>query len=88
MRCSRFSVDQIVGILDELNAGAAPAELCRQYEISEPTLYRWKRKYAGFGSDGAQRLQDLQDENARLKRALGAQVQDNAVLRELLLKNF
>jgi len=88
MRCSRFSVDQIAGILDELHAGAAPAELCRRYEISEPTLYRWKRRYAGLSSNDAQRLQDLQEENARLKRALGSQAQDNAMLRELLLKNF
>lgn len=88
MRCSRFSVDQIMEILEQHGAGALTADICRNYGISEPTLYRWKQKYSGLNVTEAERLQTLQDENARLKRMLEAQSHDNAMLQELLRKNF
>ncbi len=88
MRLSRFSVDQIMDILRQHDDGVPAAKLCRKYDISEPTLYRWKQRYAGLEAGEAQRLQDLQSENARLQRMLAAQSQDNAMLRELLQKNF
>jgi hypothetical protein len=48
MRKSRFSENQIVGILKELKAGAKAAALCRKYGMSEATLYNWRSKYAGL----------------------------------------
>ena len=88
MRRSRFSEEQIVGILKEQEAGAQTAELCRRYGISEQTFYTWKKKYGGMDVSEARRLKQLEDENGRLKRLVADQALDNVMLRELLRKNF
>jgi putative transposase len=88
MRRSRFTEEQIVGILKEQEAGAQTAELCRRHGISEQTFYTWKRKYGGMDVSEARRLKQLEDENGRLKRLVADQALDNVMLRELLRKNF
>ena len=88
MRRSRFSEEQIVGILKEQEAGAATAELCRRHGISEQTFYTWKKKYGGLDVSDARRLKQLEEENGRLKRLVADQALDNVMLRELLRKNF
>lgn len=87
MRRSRFSEEQIVGILKEQEAGAATAEVCRRHGVSEQTFYRWKQKYGGMEVSDAKRLKQLEEENARLKRLVADQALDNQMLRELLRKN-
>jgi len=87
MRKSRFSDEQIVGILHEHEAGAATAALCRHHGISEQTFYRWKQKYGGLERGEATRLKVLEDENARLKRLVAEQALDNQILKDLLQKN-
>ncbi len=69
MRNSRFSPDQVVGILKEAEAGTALAELCRRHGISRQTFYRWKAKYGGLEISEARRLKQLEDENSRLRQA-------------------
>ncbi len=88
MRGSRFTQEQIVGILKEHEAGAATAALCRQHGISEQTFYRWKQKYGGLEPVEATRLKALEDENSRLKRLVAEQALDNQALKELLRKNW
>ena len=88
MRRSRFSEEQIVGILKEQEAGATAAELCRRHGISEQTFYAWKKKFGGMEHGEAKRLRQLEDENGRLKRLVADQALDNQMLRELLRKNF
>ena len=88
MRRSRFTEEQIVGILKEQEAGAQTAELCRRHGISEQTFYTWKKKYGGMDVSEARRLKQLEDENGRLKRLVADQALDNVMLRELLRKNF
>jgi putative transposase len=88
MRRSRFSDEQIVGLLKEQEAGTPTAEVCRRHGISEQTFYTWKKKFGGLERGDAQRLRQLEEENGRLKRLVADQALDNQMLRELLRKNF
>jgi putative transposase len=65
MNRSRFSEQQIVGILKEAEAGVAVKELCRKHGISDTTFYNWKAKYDGLGASELKQLRELEAENAR-----------------------
>lgn len=88
MKRSRFSEEQIIGILKEHQAGMSATELCRKYGISDATFYTWRKKFSGMEVSEAKRLKALEDENARLKKLLAEQMMDVSTLREMLAKNF
>jgi putative transposase len=88
MKRSRFTEEQIIGILKEHQAGMSASELCRKHGISDATFYNWRSKYGGMEVSEAKRLKQLEDENAKLKRLLAEQMMDVATLREMLGKNF
>ena len=88
MRKSRFSEEQIIGILKEQQAGLPVAELCRKHGISDATFYTWRSKYGGLEVSEAKRLKTLKEENRKLKKLLAEQMLDAATLREMLGKNF
>ena len=88
MRTSRFTEEQIVGILQEHEAGTGTGALCRRVGISEQTLYRWKRRSGGLERGEVARLKALAEENARLKRLVAEQALDNQILKDLLRKNW
>jgi putative transposase len=88
MRKSRFSAEQIVGILKEVEVGGKTGEACRRHGISEQTFYRWKAKYGGMVAGDAMRLKQLEEENRRLKKLVADQALDNQILKELLGKDF
>ena len=87
MKRSRFTEEQIIGILREQEAGVPVADLCRKHGLSSPTFYKWKAKYGGLDVSEARRLKALEDENAKLKRMLADSMLDNVALKDLLGKN-
>jgi putative transposase len=88
MKRSRYTEDQIIGILKEQEAGVPVAELCRKHGMSDATFYNWKSKYGGLEVSEARRLRSLEAENAKLKRLLADAMLDNAGLKDLLGKKW
>lgn len=88
MRRSRFSEEQIIGVLKQVEAGMKVAEVCRQLGISEATFHRWRAKYGGLGVSEAKRLRRLEDENRRLKQLVAELTLDKKALEELVKGNW
>ncbi|MER8448365.1 IS3 family transposase [Mesorhizobium sp. M1066] len=83
MKRSRFSEEQIIGILKEHEAGVSVADLCRKHGVSDASIYNWKARFGGMDISEARRLKALEDENTRLKRLLADAMLDNAALKDL-----
>jgi putative transposase len=88
MNRSRFTEEQIIGVLREQEAGISTAEVCRRHGISSATFYAWKAKFGGLEVCEAKRLKALEDENAKLKKLLAEAMLDNAVLKDIAAKKW
>ena len=84
----RFSEEQIIGLLKQHESGVPTAELCRQHNISSATFYKWKSKFGGMSVNEAQRLKQLEAENAKLKRIVADQALDIVALKDVVSKKW
>ena len=78
--------EQIIGMIKEQEAGLPTVEMCRKHGLSPATFYKLKAKYGGMDLSDAERLKQLEDENAKLKRLVADVMPDNVVLKDLLGK--
>jgi len=88
MRKSRFTEEQIIGILKQQESGQTTADVCRRHGISDATFYKWKAKFGGLEVSEAKRLRALEDENAKLKKLLAEAMLDVAMLRDVASKKW
>jgi len=87
MKKSRYTEEQIIGILKQHEAGVKTADLCREHGISEATFYNWKAKFGGLDVSEAQRLRQMEDENRRLKQLVADLSLDKEMLKAVIRKN-
>ena len=88
MKRSRFTQEQIIQVLQEVQAGDTARDICRRHGVSEQTLYRWKAKYGDMQKSDLRRLRQLEEENRKLKQLLAEATLDKQALKELLAKNW
>jgi putative transposase len=88
MKQSRFTEEQIIGVLKQAEGGMKTAEVCRQHGVSAATYYKWKAKYGGLEVSEARRLRQLEEENRRLKQMVAEQALDIQALKTVVSKKF
>jgi putative transposase len=84
MRKSRYSEEQIIRVLRQVESGQMVKDVIREHGISEQTYYRWKSKYGGLEVSDAKRLKALEVENRRLKKLVADLSLDKQMLQEVV----
>lgn len=88
MKKSKFSEEQIIGILREAEGETPIKAVCAKHNVSEATFYKWRSKYGGMDVSEARRLRALEDENSRLKRAVADLTVQVQILKEVNSKKW
>jgi putative transposase len=88
MKATRFSEEQIIGVLKEAERGITIKELCRKHGIHHSTYFNWKAKYGGMEVSDARRLKGLEEENRKLKKIIAELTVDNYVLKDINSKKW
>ncbi|HBZ43610.1 MAG TPA: IS3 family transposase, partial [Maritimibacter sp.] len=88
MKRTKYTEEQIIGILTEHEAGAKCADLCRKHGMSEGTFYAWKAKFGGMTVSDAKRLKALEDENSRLKKIVADLTLDREMLQDVIRRKL
>ena len=90
--CEKHKPEEIIGkprkVEIVLSQGGTTAEACRRIAVSEQTYYRWRKEYGGLKTDQARRMEDLEKENLRLRRAISDLTLDKLILQEAARGNF
>ena len=88
MKKSRHNEEQIVGILREAQGGTTVKAVCARHNISEQTLYNWKRKYGAMEVSDVRQMKAMAEENGRLKRIIADLVVQNDILKFVNAKKW
>jgi len=88
MKKGKWSVEQIISILKEADAGMSVAELCRKHGMTDAAFYNWRKKYGGLEANEAMRLKGLEAENQKLKRIVADQVLEITALKDISSKKW
>jgi len=88
LKGKRYTEEQIIGVLREIESGTPVADLCRKHNVSAWSISRWRKKYGGMDVSDAKALKALEAENARLKRIVAQQAIDMEILKEAASKKW
>jgi putative transposase len=88
MKAKKYSEEQIIGALQEVDGGSTVEAVCRRLGVSRVTFYRWKAKFSGMQVSDAKRLRQLEDENRRLKHMVTDQALDTQALRAVVRRKW
>ena len=88
MKRERFTEEQIAFALRQAEAGTSVEEVCRKLGVSEPTFYRWKKRFAGMGVPEVRRLKQLEEENRRLKQLVADLTLDKTMLQDVVRRKW
>ncbi|CAN5149168.1 transposase [soil metagenome] len=86
MKRSKFSENQVLGILKAVENGRTVSDVCRENSISSSTYFNWKAKYGGMTASDIKRLRELEEENQQLKRMFADMSLENRALKDLIEK--
>jgi putative transposase len=87
MKKTRYTEEQMIGAVKQLEAGRSAKEVARELGVADQTLYNWRAKYAGMEVSEARRLRELEDENRRLKTMVADLSLDREALKAVIRKN-
>lgn len=88
MGFKKYTEEQIIAILKEVESGVKTSEICRKHNVSDATIYKWKAKYAGMEISDVKKMKALEAENSRLKQIVAEQSLDIRALKDVLSKKF
>jgi putative transposase len=88
MKRKRCTDERVAFALRQAESGTAVGEICRKMGVSEPTFYRWKKRFAGMGVAEIRRLKQLEKENAKLKRLVADLTLDKTMLQDVLRRKW
>ena len=87
MKKTRFTEEQMIGAVKQLEAGRPAKDVARELGVADQTLYNWRAKYGGMDVNEAKRLKGIEDENRRLKTMVADLSLDKEALKAVIRKN-